>query len=164
MRKRFSEMGAFNVNKRDRIAAMVIAGIGLLILAESSRLPWGGLNQPGAGFMPFAVGVGLIGLALAYLIIAWPHRAESGAAWGWDQWKRPLLAVAGVLSYGYLLGRLGFLVTTLLFMGYWLWALESENWRKVLVVSVVATAGLYLIFIFGLRIALPTGSLFRMGG
>ena len=158
------ENGGIRLNKRDRIAAVVLICIGLFITIESLKLPLGEFRQPGAGFMPLVLGVIMLGLALAYLFISWHRTEEPDSPWGRRELKRPVLASIGVFVYALFLSKVGFPVMTALFMLYWLKVIEFENWRKSILIALLTTVGLYLIFVYALRIALPAGTLFRIGG
>ena len=152
------------MNKRDRIAAVVLICIGIFIIVESLKLPLGEFHMPGAGFIPLVLGIIMLGLSIAYLVISWKKTEEADSPWGRRELKRPLLASLGVFVYGLLLDKVGFPVLTVLFMLYWLKVIELQNWRKSILIALATTVGLYLIFVYALRTALPAGTLFRIGG
>jgi cytochrome oxidase assembly protein ShyY1 len=101
-----------------------------------------------------------MGLALAYLVLAFTDRDTIGSPWALKLWRRPLIAAVGILFYWSCLTWFGFPATTFIFLLYWLWILERESWRRIALVSVSATAGLYVVFTLILRIRLPMGTLF----
>ena len=96
------------MNKRDRIAAVVLICIGIFIIVESLKLPLGEFHMPGAGFMPLVLGIIMLGLSIAYLVISWKKTEEADSPWGRRELKRPLLASLGVFVYGLLLDKVGF--------------------------------------------------------
>jgi hypothetical protein len=145
---------------RDRVAAILFLVLGGYVLLAGIRLSIGSLQKPGAGFQPFVLGLAFIALASVYLVTAVQGKGDAAPAWPPAAWRRPILASGAVLFYWLGLTRLGFPAATLLFLLYWLWVVERESWRRVLLVSVGTTAGLYLVFTLILRIRLPLGTLF----
>jgi len=117
-------------------------------------------HKPGPGFQPVVLGAAFMGLALVYLAMAIPAWRTAGAPWPFRLWRRPLLGAVAILGYWLCLTILGFVPTTLLFLLYWLGVVERESWRRIALVSVGATAGLYLAFTWILKIRLPAGILF----
>jgi hypothetical protein len=147
------------VNRRDRIAALACLLTGFLVVGEAQRLEFGMLERPGPGFMPIALGVGLIVLSAIYLAAALLTGKRPAASWGWSHWRGPLLALAAVTAYGCLLPSVGFVPTTLVFIAYWLWIIEGERPWKTLSFALLASAGLYVVFAWGLKLRLPAGAL-----
>jgi hypothetical protein len=148
------------VSRLDRIAALFFLLLGGYVLRTGWTLEVGTLRKPGAGFQPFALGFFLLVLATVYLVQALRNETATTAPRLLTAWKRPLLAGSGILLYWACLQWFGFVATTFLFLLYWLWILERESWRRVLLVSVSATTGLYVVFTVILRIRLPVGTLF----
>jgi len=70
---------------------------------------------------------------------------------------RPLLGVIIFTLYAFLLGYLGFIATTFLFLIVWMWIIERIRWLTIIGISVGVTAVLYFIFEYFLEVPLPTG-------
>ena len=64
------------MNRRDRISAVGCLLAGGLLTVESLRLDMGNLARPGPGFVPLALGIGLLALSGVYLVMALAHRAR----------------------------------------------------------------------------------------
>lgn len=79
----------------------------------------------------------------------WPERA----------WLRPLLGIIIFVLYAFLLGYLGFIPTTFLFLIIWMRVIEGIRWTTILSISVGVTAVLYFIFEYFLEVPLPMGFL-----
>ena len=75
------------MNRRDTAAALGGLLIGGLLTVESLRLELGGLARPGPGFMPLALGVGLLALSAVYLAAALTCRAVPGPEWTAARWR-----------------------------------------------------------------------------
>jgi putative tricarboxylic transport membrane protein len=69
------------------------------------------------------------------------------------------LGVSIFLLYALVIERLGFLLTTFFFLIIWMRLIERIRWGRLISISVGATAGLYLIFVFFLEVPLPAGFL-----
>ncbi len=148
------------MNRRDTAAALGGLLVGGLLTVESLRLDLGSLARPGPGFMPLALGVGLLALSAVYLASALAHRMIPGPEWTAARWRGPLLATAAVTAYGVALVPAGFAPATAVFVLFWLSVIERRPPPTALVYAVLATVGLYLVFAWGLRLRLPPGPLF----
>ncbi|HSV93713.1 MAG TPA: tripartite tricarboxylate transporter TctB family protein [Desulfobacterales bacterium] len=148
------------MNRRDTAAALGCLLIGGLLTVESLRLDQGDLARPGPGFMPLALGAGLLALSAVYLASALAHRMIPGPEWTAARWRGPLLAAAAVTAYGVALVPAGFAPATAAFVLFWLAVIERRRPQTGIVYAVLATTGLYLVFAWGLRLRLPLGPLF----
>jgi hypothetical protein len=129
----------------------------MVLLFEALRMDLGTPERPGPGFVPLALGIGLIGLSGIYFAIALVHRHLPAPDWKRSHWKGPLLATGAVLAYGFMLVHMGFALTTAAFIAFWVSVIESRRLRTGLVYALMATAGLFVIFAWGLRLRLPIG-------
>jgi putative tricarboxylic transport membrane protein len=145
-----------------------------LFIAYYSRtyLKLGILIRPGAGFIPFYIGVALVVLGLVWFLSSLvtrklPVKSESGCAEeivATDGERRNLIffrflpAVLLILLYAWLFEKIGYLVSTLLFMVGWQKVVEREGWLKTVVIAVLCAGAMYGLFAYLLKIALPTGS------
>jgi len=55
--------------------------------------------------------------------------------------------------------RLGFIITTFIFLIIWMGVIERLRWRTIISISIGTTGVLYLIFGFFLEVPLPWGFL-----
>jgi hypothetical protein len=145
---------------RDRIVALFFLLLGAYVLQTGRALDVGTLQKPGAGFQPFVLGLLFLILAAAYLVLTFGSNHTAASRWPLKSWKRPSIAAVGILFYWLCLPWFGFPATTFLFLLYWLWVLERESWRRIALLSISVTAGLYAVFTLLLRIRLPMGTLF----
>ena len=119
----------------------------------------GKVKHPGPGFLPFGLALCLIVLSLALIIKSWKRNPSPTPFWPQRTWLRPLLGVAIFIFYALVIQRLGFLLSTLLFLLIWMRLIERVRWRTLIGISIGTTAGLYFIFVFFLEVPLPTGFL-----
>ena len=141
------------------------AGIaGLLIaagyLAMALDLPFGHLDQPGAGVFPIVTGAILV---VASLIAIWEGikldpttRIEMPV--GTDL-KRLLSLI--VLLFGFLivLPLLGQVIASTLFCILLMRCLSDLGWARIVAYSVIMCGALYVVFVMFLKVPLPLGLL-----
>ncbi len=116
-------------------------------------------RHPGPGFFPFGLAIALI--LLSFVLIFKRRQTDKTPAPFWPErtWLRPLLGVAILFFYALVIERVGFVITTLIFLVAWMWVIERLRWWIIISISVGTTAGLYLIFSLLLEVPLPAGFL-----
>lgn len=145
--------------------AEMITGVVLLVL--SGLVIWGALEMPpsatfgpGAGFLPFWLGVLLAVLATILFVSAWRSQATEKDSEPVFPGKQALFAIAAVLGglagYILLIDVLGYIVDTFLFVVFLVKVVEREPWPLTLKLAVVTTAGLFITFHILLKITLPS--------
>jgi len=145
------------IEKWDRVSGYVLLAIGVITAWSSTSLSMGKASRPGPGFLPFGLALILSILAIA-LILENRKKGESAAPfWPERTWLRPLLGVAIFLLYAFVLGILGFIPTTFLFLVVWMGAIERIRWFTLLTISIAVTAVLFFIFEYFLEVPLPAG-------
>jgi putative tricarboxylic transport membrane protein len=143
----------------------MITGVFLLFL--SGAVIWGALQMPpsasfgpGAGFLPFWLGVLLAVLATILFVSAWRRPATEKNNKSIFPGKQALITVTlvmgGLAGYILLIEVLGYLVNTFLFVFFLMKVVQREKWPLTLGVSLGTTVGLFLIFQVLLRITLPS--------
>ncbi|TSA48574.1 MAG: tripartite tricarboxylate transporter TctB family protein [Deltaproteobacteria bacterium] len=145
--------------------AEMITGVFLLVLSgfaiqEAWRMPSSATFGPGAGFLPFWLGVLLAVLATILFVSAWRSQATEKDSKPVFPGKQALFAITSVLvglaGYILLIEVLGYLVDTFLFIVFLMKTVEHEKWPLTLMVAVSTTAVLFITFQFLLRITLPS--------
>jgi putative tricarboxylic transport membrane protein len=145
--------------------AEMITGVFLWILSGSvmwgaSLMPPSASFGPGAGFLPFWLGVLLAVLATILFISAWRRQGTEKDRASIFPGKQALLTVvlvmSGLAGYILLIEVLGYLVDTFLFVLFLVKVVEREKWPLTLEVAAGTTVGLFLVFQVLLRITLPS--------
>jgi hypothetical protein len=72
-------------------------------------------------------------------------------------WRKPLLVMAALIAYVLLMKPLGFLLCTMLFIGFLLRAVEPQRWPVVVAGAVGAALGAFAVFNLWLKTQLPQG-------
>ena len=145
-------------------AYLGIGAAGVLIaagyLGMSLDLPFGHLDQPGAGIFPVVAGVilltaGLVticeGLQLdAALRIELPHGTDL---------KRLVSLVALLLGYFIAMPLLGLLISSTIFCIFLMRVISDLSWPRIAIYSAVMCGALYAVFVFLLKVPMPRGVL-----
>jgi putative tricarboxylic transport membrane protein len=138
-------------------------------------LKLGKMIIPGAGFLPYWIGIALVVLGALWFLKTTLAPAESradvvkgetGDATAEKEalrsrilWKF-LPGVLLIILYAWLFEKAGYIVSTALFMVGWQKVVEREGWLKTAVISVLSAAFMYTLFSYLLKVFLPTGTWF----
>jgi sterol desaturase/sphingolipid hydroxylase (fatty acid hydroxylase superfamily) len=156
-KRRTGIKGGRNIEKWNRVTGYILLLIGVMTAWSSTQLSMGKFRHPGPGFLPFALAIILVFLALA-LILQNRKKGEVPAPfWPERTWLRPILGVAIFLLYAFSLGYLGFILTTFLFLVVWMWVIERVRWLTIMTLALGVTAVIYFIFEYFLEVPLPAG-------
>jgi len=144
------------MKKYDRIAAVVLIVLGLAAAYYAyAHLKLGTLRKPDSGLLPFLAALVVIAASAAWLAGLRGPDPEPRPFWEKGQWVKPLLAVIFLSLYAATMEVIGYLPSTFLFMGLWQFLIERQNWRRASLVTVLGTAGMYLLFVQLLGVPVP---------
>lgn len=150
------------IGRGDAVAALVLLALSLGYTLEARRLPAVKYAVgPGPAFLPVLLGVALALLSLILLGVALRKRAgERPDFWaGWPGTLRILVILLALLGYAFLFERLGYVVSTTLFLAFLLAVVEPQPWWVVASIPLVSSFLSYLLFVRGLKIPFPKGPL-----
>jgi hypothetical protein len=161
------------MNRAEKVSSIVLIAFGIFVAFYSRQyLKLGIMITPGAGFLPYWIGIALVVLGAIWFLVA---RTESGAGGeGCDAGdaaaerkalRRRILTkflpgVLLVILYAWLFEKAGYIVSSALFMVGWQKAVEKEGWRKTAVIAVLSAGCMYALFSYLLKVNLPTGTWF----
>jgi putative tricarboxylic transport membrane protein len=164
------------LDRTERIASLVLVAFGLFVAYYSRQhLKLGMMISPGAGFIPFYIGIALIVLGILWLFNALvtrkaPESAEAAGGTGETPDTRDsrrmlilyrfLPGVLLVILYAWLFEKAGYILSTVLFMVGWQKVVEREGWLKTALVSLISAGAMYLLFAYVLKVFLPAGTWF----
>jgi putative tricarboxylic transport membrane protein len=141
-----------------------VAVIGLLVLWGSLALPTsGGYAQVGPGVVPRIVGGFLLFLGLLLL-----REALTGGFRDVDEeaetnlpmnWRAFAWVSSGILAYGLLIERAGFVLASTLLFVLVARSFGSRRWALNAATGAVLAVAVYAIFAYGLGLMLPAGLL-----
>jgi putative tricarboxylic transport membrane protein len=144
------------MQKSERYAALflIVCGIAIVIYAYHF-LKLGEITEPGAGFLPFLVGLGLTVLGAVWILTGKKVETGEETAFASKLWYKPAIAIGLMVAYAWAMDALGYILSTLAFMVVWMIVIEREKWLRILLVSTLGTAGMYLLFSYFLQVQVP---------
>jgi hypothetical protein len=140
---------------------------GLMFIVVGIAFAWGATNynfgtsaRPGPGYFPFGLGILLAILGALVLFKALTIETEDGEKFGHFAWK-PLLVVLGAVAlFGFILPRLGLVISLPILVLLSSWASDEFSWKGAVINAVVLTVMSWVIFVKGLALTLPVWPVF----
>ena len=155
------------MRKAELLFGLGVLFFGGLFLEESLRLPYFVNKVPGPGFLPVWLSLGIIAMGLGLTI---PHFRPSSASplteqkpTGSGAWQRVGMIIGGLAVVTALLKSLGFLITTILYVGLVAFGLGMRSLRVLVAVSMLTGTVLYGVFVVLLEVEMPVGFLSVFG-
>jgi hypothetical protein len=135
---------------------------GMMFLVTGVVFAWGALNysfgssaRPGPAYFPFGLGVILALLGAFTLFEALTIETEDGEPVGALAWKPLAVILAGIALFGFMLPRIGMVISLPLLVLISSWASDEFSWKATVINAIVLTVGSWLIFIRGLGLIIP---------
>ncbi len=149
------------MHHRDTKSSLFCVGLGLIFCIGAVRYGVGTPLKPGPGLYPLSVGIIFIILALALALSSAKKKEEPKERLlpRGTVLRKSIISLLGLIGYGVLVDRLGYMLTTFLFMGIQLRFVGSQKWIVVLAGAFLSTALSYLLFVSFLKSQLPEGFL-----
>ena len=148
------------MKKWERLAALILAAVGLGAAVQAYLMGFGTISAPGPGFFPFWLSLFLAATSFVHFLGQQGPDEVPVHLWTGRSWLKPALATAVMLVYAFLLGWVGFFPASCLLFVIWL-VMEREKLLTIALVATIGTASIYLLFTMLLRVPLPVGKLFR---
>jgi len=140
-----------NIDFKSGLFFLALSG---LVCFFSWQLGLGKPSKPGAGFMPFLAGLLLASFPSVSLIQTYLEKAPP--SWKVEIHFGNFLAVnLAMLSYAFLLERIGFVFVTFLFVALLMKLVGPQSWRKAIFAGAIASSAAYLLFEAFLKSQLP---------
>jgi hypothetical protein len=149
--------------KKEMITASAMLIFSLVYLYGNLGIKLGTARNPGAGFLPLLVGLGLLVCSCLYLykVVRQPQTTLAVLDEEEPVKERQILLPAGiaavVLVYPFLLRHLYFILTTALCLLVLLRLLRFKGWLFSLLAAIAITVVTYLLF-FRVGVLLPSGA------
>ena len=148
------------MTKQHKIAGLFLVTIGLYVsLYSFIKLDVGTIGKPGSGFFTLVCGLGIFIMAAIWLISGLRVKTEEQSLWEGKGWLLPLLAVAVTFVYALLIVRLGYILSTAVFIVLWQIIIAKGKRRTIILFAVIGTVSMYVIFELLLSVPLPNGLL-----
>lgn len=150
-------------SQKDFWSGLLFVAIGLAFAWRATAYAFGSSESPGTGIFPFGLGLLMTVLGGVLLFKSLAIETDDGdpiGAWA----LRPLLVLVGsVALFGLALPRLGLALSLPLLVVTGSLAGKAPRWRDVAVSSVALTLGGWLLFVVGLKLAIPLWPSFAAG-
>lgn len=146
------------MRRADQITGVIVLIFSLAVIEGARRMPPSGTFGPGAGFLPFWLGVAMAILSIILLVNATrePTQASGRSPFPKGAAVLSILEAVGALAaFIFLLEILGFLLAIALLTAFLLRVVERERWLTTVLVAVANAAGLYVVFQILLGVSLP---------
>jgi putative tricarboxylic transport membrane protein len=150
------------MRKCNQAMGIILLLLSLFVIFGSRELEYTREFTPGAGFLPFWLGISLAILSIVLLIkntILKSNKSEDNPLPRKQAFLRIIIIFGSLFAGVLLLERLGFLLVMTLFTACLLIFLENFRWYKGALISVVMVSAVYGIFKIWLNIPLPSGLL-----
>ena len=149
------------MKKADRIFALICLGLSGWLIHESFKYDYMTMYTPGPGFHPFWLGI-CLGLLSLYLLVDTCRRKERK-----EETQSYLPEKKGLIRLGLivlitamlalLMTRLGFVLSSFIFIVLILFVLEKFRIAKSIFYGAAMSGAIFLIFRYWLEVDLPKG-------
>src|SRR6186997_2697131 len=130
--------------KCDQFSGLMLLALALYVGWENRVYPVGTLQEPGPGYLPLllAVFLGVMGMLIAF----WGIRSAPLAAMKWSEATRAVVILAACAAATFALERIGYRLTMVVLLVFFLGVLERRRPVPVVLVSLgFSLASFYVI-------------------
>lgn len=142
-------------SEKDFWSGLMFIVLGIGFAWGATAYSFGSSARPGPAYFPFGLGVLLSVLGGMVMFKSLTFEVEGGDKIGHAAWRPLLVIVGSVVAFGFLLPRLGMLISLPLLVLMSATASDEFHWKDALINAVVLTAMSWVIFIFGLKLTIP---------
>jgi hypothetical protein len=139
----------------------------IVMIVLSMMLPKSKVMDIGPEFMPIVIGILMLvlsGILLIQSIRSFKTVSEECKEYKDDsEYKRVILSLLLCIAYVFLLAPLGFIISTLLYLGFQIYVLAPDDKRTkrdvvtYVIIDVIFTVVVFFLFRYGFTIVLPAG-------
>lgn len=142
-------------SQKDFWSGVMFVVVGLGFAWGATNYSFGTSARPGPGYFPFGLGILMAILGALVWFGSVTVETEDGEPVGAFAWKPLTIIVASVVMFGFILPRLGLLISLPLLIIVASLAGDEFHWKDAVISVVVLTLGSWLIFIKGLSLVIP---------
>lgn len=149
--------------QRDLLCSVLFLGFGIFVFVQSLPIQPIMEKDLGSGFMPRVVAVAIIAVAALKLVLSLLDKeagAEKRERSG--DLKGGIATILALTGYAVLFDTLGFILATALYLFAQIFILSGKEHRNIkvtILISVVAPVVIYALFVYAIKMPLPTGIL-----
>ncbi len=147
------------MKRADLVFSVIFFFIGAWVLWQATMLPHFSVFGPGPEFMPNVLGILLMILSTVVFVTSLRKASEAGESLMPSRQAiyRIITIIAALFVYTYLMEIFGFLMTTLAYCIFMLFAMGRFRWYVNLIVAVTITFVFYWSFVTVLGVPAPDG-------
>jgi putative tricarboxylic transport membrane protein len=148
--------------QRDILCSVLFLVFGAFVLVQALPIKPVMGKDIGSGFMPKIIGASIIVIAAVKLVLTLMSKASAAKTKTDDDLKGGLWTIAALLAYVLLFDRLGFILSTALYLFVQILVLSNEqnrNLKLFAAISVVMPVAIYALFVYVIKMPLPAGLL-----
>lgn len=148
--------------QRDILCSVLFLVFGAFVFVQALPIKPVMGKDIGSGFMPKIIGASIIVIAAVKLVLTLISKASAAKASTDDDLKGGLWTIAALLAYVLLFDRLGFILSTALYLFVQILVLSNEqnrNLKLFAAISVVTPVAIYALFVYVIKMPLPAGLL-----
>src|SRR5262245_42586854 len=141
--------------RSDQVSGAFLLLLALFVAWQNRDYPLGSLHDPGPGYMPLALAVFLGAMGL--LIMIFGGKSEALSSVRWSGLARAVVVIAACAVAAFALEDLGYRLTMLALLIFFLGVVERRNWIATGAVALGFSWISYFVFATWLRVPLPLG-------
>ncbi len=148
------------MKKSDLLCIVFWIGLSTFFMVASYMLGLGEFRNPGPGLFPFLLGACVFLVACYFLISSLikssvPSECEHKSH-SWRHYLKIGSVLAALLGYALALERIGYLITSALFLAFCFGVMDHKRWRLLVIASILTTLISYFGFV-ALGVRFPAG-------
>lgn len=142
-------------SEKDFWSGLMFIAVGLGFAWGATEYSFGSSARPGPAYFPFGLGILMAVLGAMVLFKALTFEVEGGDKIGAWAWKPLLIIVGSVAGFGFILPKLGMIISLPLLIFVAAQAGDEFRWKEALINAAVITLMSWGIFIKGLSLTIP---------
>jgi putative tricarboxylic transport membrane protein len=151
------------LNNSELWGGVIGLALGIFVIWAGLKLSIGSINDPGSGFVLFYTGILMCMFAVTIVVSAVTEGGRTiGSLWAGTRWTKPVVVIACLTAFSFLLEPLGFLLATIPLLLLLLRVIDPVRWTLAIPLAVLAPLGVWWVLKHGLLIQLPSG-MFNIG-
>lgn len=146
------------LNNSELWGGLVGLALGIFVVWSGTRLKIGTINDPGSGFVLFYTGLLMCVFAGTIIVSAVTEGGPTVASrWNGMRWTKPLVVIACLTAFAFVLTRLGFLLSAIPLLLLLLRVIDPVRWTVAIPLAVLAPLASWWVLKRALLIQLPSG-------
>ncbi|MFN9488319.1 MAG: tripartite tricarboxylate transporter TctB family protein [Betaproteobacteria bacterium] len=141
--------------RSDQVSGLILSALALYVGWLNREFPVGTLAEPGPGYVPMllAIGLGLIGLLIAVL----GSRSSALSGMVWPEAIRALVIMTACVLATLALERIGYRITVAALLVFFFGVVERKSWWMTATVAVAFSLASHSVVGVLLKVPLPRG-------